>query len=156
MYSQKLSQPSRYFVGERSDMMWRMVSFSTRQIRHVSSSSTLKTCFLIYLVEIVCSWIVATVDSIDLFRVEYFSHWLNRSLSTSGCSRYFANCPCIFFLLSSTSSLLMRADLMVNFRGNSSSQPIVEYHDQFHHNNAVSSGGQIFLLGLPASLMLAS
>ena len=92
-----------------------LVSFSTRQIRYVSSSSTLKTCFLIYLVEIACSWIAATVDSVDLFRVEDFSHWLDQSLSTWGCSSYFVNCPCIFFLLSSASSLLMRADLIVNF-----------------------------------------
>ena len=39
MYLQTLSWRSRYFVGERPsqpDMMWWMVSFSTRQIRHVS------------------------------------------------------------------------------------------------------------------------
>ena len=80
MYLQTLSWRSRYFVGERPsqpDMMWWMVSFSTRQIRHVSSSSILKTCFLICLVEIACSWMAATVDSVDLFSVEDFSHWLD-------------------------------------------------------------------------------
>ena len=73
MYLWTLSGRSRYFVGERPsqpDIMWWMVSFSTQQIWHVSSSSTLNTCFLIYLVEIACSWIAATVDSVDLFRVE--------------------------------------------------------------------------------------
>ena len=121
MYLQALWWLSRYFVGERPsqpDMIWWMVPFSTRQIRHVSSSSTFKTCFLVYLVEISCSWTAVIVDSVDLFRVEDFSHWLDRSLSTWGWSRYFANCPCIFFLLSSASSLLIRADLMVIFRGN--------------------------------------
>ena len=121
MYLQTLSWLSRYFVGERPsqpDMMWWMVSFSTRQIRHVSSSSTLKICFSINLMEIACSWMAAIVDSVDLFRVEDFSHWLDRSLSTWGWSRYFANCPCIFFLLSSASSLLICADLMAIFHGN--------------------------------------
>ena len=121
MYLQTLSRRSRYFVGERPsqfDMMWWMVSFLIWQIRHVSSFLTLKTCFLIYLVEIACSWIAATVDSVDLFRVEDFSHWLDRFLSTCGCSRYFVNCPCIFFLLTSASNLLMRAYSMVNFCGN--------------------------------------
>ena len=121
MYLQTLSWRSRYFVGERPsqpDMIWWMVSFSTRQILHVSSSSTLKTCFSIYLVEIACSWMAAIVDSVDLFRVEDFSHWLDRSLSTWDWSRYLANCPCIFFLLSSASSLLICADLMAIFRGN--------------------------------------
>ena len=99
------------------DMRW-MVSFLTHQIQHVSSSSTLKTRFLIYLMEIACSWIPATVDSVNLFRVEDFSHWLDHSLSTWGCSRYFADCPCIFFLLSSPSSLLICVELMVNFHGN--------------------------------------
>ena len=80
--------------------------------------STLKTCFLIYLVEIACSWIAATADFIDLYRVEDFSYWLDRSLLTWGCWRYFGSCPWIIFLLSSVSSLLMRADLMVIFRGN--------------------------------------
>ena len=114
-YLQTLSWSSRYFVGERPShpyMMWWMVSFSTQQIQYVSSSSTLKKCFSIYLVEIACSWMAATVDSVAaLFRVEGFSLIL-------GWSRYFANCPCIFFLLSSASSLWMRADLTVNFRGN--------------------------------------
>ena len=68
---------------------------------------TLKAYFLIYLVEIVRSWMTATVD-----------HWLNGSLSTYSCSRYFAYCSCIFFLLSSTLCLLMHADLMMNFRDN--------------------------------------
>ena len=75
MYLQTLSWRSRYFVGERPsqpDMIWWMVSFSTRQILHVLSSSTLKTCFSIYLVEIACSWMAAIVDSVDLFRVEDF------------------------------------------------------------------------------------
>ena len=84
-YLQMLSWRSRYVVGERPsqpDMMWWMVSFSTRQIRHVSSSSTLKICFSIYLVEIACSWMAAIVDSVDLFRVEDFSHWLDCPLST--------------------------------------------------------------------------
>ena len=58
--------------------MWWMVSFPTRQIRHVPSSSILKTCFLICLVEIASSWMAATVESVDLFRVENFSHWLDR------------------------------------------------------------------------------
>ena len=71
------------------------------------ADSTLKACFLIYLVEIACSWMTATAD-----------HWLDRSLSTCSWSRYFAYCPCIFFLLSSTSCLLMRADLMMNFGDN--------------------------------------
>ena len=85
MYLQTLSWRSRYFVGKRPsqpDMKWWMVSFSTQQIRHVLSSSTLKTCVLIYLVEITCSWMAAIVDSVDLFRVEDFSHWLDHSLST--------------------------------------------------------------------------
>ena len=131
MYLQTLSWRSRYFVGERPsqpDMMWWMVSFSTRQIRHVSSSSILKTCFLICLVEIACSWMAAIVDSVDLFSVE---DW----------SRYFANCPFICFLLSSASSLLIRADWWWFSAAISSSQPLVEYHGQFHHNIAVPSGG---------------
>ena len=99
-------------------MMWWMVFYSTRQVQQVLLSSIFKSCFLIYLVEIACSWIAATVDSVDLFRVEYFNHWLGRSLSTWGCSSYFSNYPCLFFLLCSTSSLLMCADLMLNFRGN--------------------------------------
>ena len=73
MYLQTLSWRSRYFVGERPsqpDMIWWMVSFSTRQILHVSSSSTLKTCFSIYLVEIACSWVAAIADTVDPFRVE--------------------------------------------------------------------------------------
>ena len=65
-----------------STLMWWMVSFSTRQIRHVSSTSTLKTCFSIYLAETACSWMAALVDSVDLFRVEDLSHWLIRLLST--------------------------------------------------------------------------
>ena len=92
MYLQTLSWHSRYFVGERPsqrDMMWWMFSFSTRQIRHVSSSSTLKKYFLMHLVEIACFW-MAIVDSVDLFRVEGFSHWLDCPLSTWGWSRYFA------------------------------------------------------------------
>ena len=71
------------------------------------ADSTLKACFLIYLVEIVRSWMTATVD-----------HWLDRSLLTCSCSRYFAYYPCIFFLLSSTLCLLMRGDLMMNFCDN--------------------------------------
>ena len=144
MYLQTLSWRSRYFVGERPsqpDMMWWMVSFSTRQIRHVSSSSILKTCFLICLVEIACSWMAAIVDSVDLFSGEDFSHWLGRSLSTRGWSRYFANCPFICFLLSSASSFLIRADWWWFSAAISSSQPVVEYHGQFHHNIAVPSGG---------------
>ena len=85
MYLPTLSWRSRYFVGKRPsqpDMKWWMVSFSTQQIRHVLSSSTLKTCVLIYLVEINCSWMAAIVDFVDLFRVEDFSHWLDHSLST--------------------------------------------------------------------------
>ena len=77
IYLQTLSWHSRYFVVERPsqpDMMWRVVSFLTRQIRHVSLSSTLKTCFLTYIVEITCSCITATVESVGLFRVEDFSH----------------------------------------------------------------------------------
>ena len=95
MYLQTLSSRSRYFVGERPSKrdMWWMFSFSTRQIRHVSSSSTLKKCFLMHLVEIACFWMAAIVDSVDLFRVEGFSHWLDRSLSTWGWSRYFAKLP---------------------------------------------------------------
>ena len=50
--------------------------------RHVSSTSTLKTCFSIYLAETACSWMAAIVDSVDLFRVEDLSHWLIRLLST--------------------------------------------------------------------------
>ena len=79
----------------------------------LSSSSTLKTYFLIYLVEIAGSWMAAIVGSVDLFRVDDSSY-----LSTWGWSRYFENCLCIFFLLSSASSLLMRVDLVWNFRGN--------------------------------------
>ena len=48
MYLQTFSWRLRYFVGERPlepDMMRWIVSFSTRQIQHVSSSSTLKTYF---------------------------------------------------------------------------------------------------------------
>ena len=144
MYLQTLSWRLKYFVGERPsllDMMWWMASFSTRQIWLVSSFSTLKICYLIYLVEIACSWIAATFDSVDLFRVEDFSHWLDCFLSTWGCSRYFVNCPCISVLLSSDCNLLRRADLRVNFRGNSPWQPIVKFYDQFHHNIAVPSGG---------------
>ena len=63
-------------------MTWSMVSSSKLRIRHVSSSSTLKTCFLIYLVKIACSRMEATVDSVEVFRVEDFSHCLDRSLST--------------------------------------------------------------------------
>ena len=51
MYLQTLSWRSRYFVGERPsqpDMMWWMVSFLAWQIRHVSSSSILKTFFNIF------------------------------------------------------------------------------------------------------------
>ena len=51
MYLQTLSWHSRYFVGERPwqpDMMWWMVSFLAWQIRHVSSSSILKTFFNIF------------------------------------------------------------------------------------------------------------
>ena len=73
MYLQILSWPSRYFVGEtplQPDMMWWMVSFLTRQIWHLSSSLTLKTCFSIYLVEIACSWVAAIADTVDPFRVE--------------------------------------------------------------------------------------
>ena len=62
--------------------------------------------------------LAAIADSVDLFRAEDSSHWLDCSLSTKGWSRYLASCPCIFFLLSSASSLLIRADLMVIFRGN--------------------------------------
>ena len=68
MYLQAVLWRSIYFVGERPsqpDMMWWwMLSFSIPQIQHVSSSSwKLKTWFLIYLVEISCSWMPATVDS---------------------------------------------------------------------------------------------
>ena len=100
MYIQTLSWRSRYFIGERPSqpaMMWWTVCFSTRQICYASSSSTLKTCFSIYLVEIACSWVAAIDDSVDLFRVKDFSHWLDRSLRTYYWSRYLANCPCIFF-----------------------------------------------------------
>ena len=85
MYLQTLSWRSRYFVGERPsqpDMMWWMVSSSTWQIQHVSSSSTLKTCFSIYFVGIACSWMAAIIASVDLFRIEDFSNWLDRFLST--------------------------------------------------------------------------
>ena len=111
MYLQTLSWRSRYFVGERPlqpNMMWWMVSFSTQQIRHVSSSSILMTCFLIYLVEIVRPCMAATADSVDLFRVEDSSHWLDCSLWTWGWSRYFAKYPCIFLLLNSALYLLIR------------------------------------------------
>ena len=117
MYLQTLSWLLRYFVGERlcQHDMWWMFSFSTQHIWHVSSSSTLKTCFLIYLVEITCSWMAAIVDSLDLFRVKDFNHCLNRALSTWGWSRYFANFVWMLLLLSSASSLSMREDMMMNF-----------------------------------------
>ena len=51
-------------------------------------------------------------------KVENFGHLLDCSLLTWGWSRYFANCAYIFFPPNSISSLLMHADLMVNFRGN--------------------------------------
>ena len=133
MYLQTLSWRSRYFVGERPsqpDMMWWMVSFSTRQIRHVSSSSILKTCFLICLVEIACSWMAAIVDSVDLFSVEDFSHWLDHSLSTWGWSSYFAKCPCI-----------LSFEFRLQFVDMCRFDRIVVYHGQFHHDIAVPSGG---------------
>ena len=161
MYLQTLSRRSRYFVGERPsqfDMMWWMVSFLIWQIRHVSSFLTLKTCFLIYLVEIACSWIAATVDSVDLFRVEDFSHWFDWSLPTWCCLSYFANCPapCIFFLLSSASNLLMRVDFMVNFRGNFLMVADCWISWLISSQYWCVFWWIIFLLGLPASLMLAS
>ena len=70
MYLQTLSWRLRYFVGERPlepDMMRWIVSFSTRQIQHVSSSSTLKTYFSIYLVEIACSW-TDVIMAFEVFR----------------------------------------------------------------------------------------
>ena len=75
----------RYFVGERplhADMICLMLSLSARQILHVPSSLTLKTCFLIYLVEIVYSWMETTVNFVAFFRIEDFSHWLDCSFST--------------------------------------------------------------------------
>ena len=53
--------------------------------------------FLIYLVEIACSWIAATVNSVYLLRVEDFNHWLYRSLLIWVCSRCFVNCPLFSF-----------------------------------------------------------
>ena len=87
-------------------------------VPHVSSSSTLKTCFLMCLMEIACFWMAIFVDYVDLSWVEDLIHWLDHSLSTWGWWRYVENYPCTFFLLSSTASLLMHADLMVNFCGN--------------------------------------
>ena len=73
--------------------------------------------FLIYLVEFACFWMAAIVDSswlcwlwmvaIVIFSGEDCSHWLDRPSLTWVLSRYFANYPCIFFLLGSTSSLLI-------------------------------------------------
>ena len=85
MYLQTLSWRSRYFVGEKlsqPDMMWWMISFSNRQIRHIIIFNIEDMFFNIFLVEIACSWIAAAVNSVDLYRVEDFSHWLDRSLST--------------------------------------------------------------------------
>ena len=144
IYLQTLSWRSRYFVGERPsqlDMMWWMVSFSTRQIRHVSSSSTLKTCCLIYLVEIACSWIAATVDYVDIFRVEDFSHWLDYSLSTWDCSRYLEIAHVYSFLwVPPPVCWCVRIWWWIS-AAIFSWQPVVEYHAQFHHNIAVPSGG---------------
>ena len=144
IYLQTLSWRSRYFVGERPsqlDMMWWMVSFSTRQIRHVSSSSTLKTCCLIYLVGIACSWIAATVDYVDIFRVEDFSHWLDYSLSTWDCSRYLEIVHVYsFFWVPPPVSWCVRIWWWIS-AAIFSRQPVVEYHVQFHHNIAVPSGG---------------
>ena len=121
-------------------------------VPHVSSSSTLKTCFLMCLMEIACSWMATFVDYVDLSRVEDLIHWLDHSLSTWGWWRYVENCPCTFsfeFHCQFVDACRFDGEFLRQFPHGSC------YHGKFRHNIRCHLVDRFFLSGyLPVRFYL--